>query len=103
MTLTDYGRRWLNNPDGGGRFPGQRDAVLAHDQTCASLQEIWTPRKGGVTALGDIQDCDGDCNVTFYIEGMHAAFDDCPYSWHYYCACCRAKATRCPCAEDTTA
>lgn len=102
MTLTPTVQRWTENPDGGGRFTGQRDAVRAHDQTCASLAEIWTPRKGGVTCLTDIQDCDGDCNTTFFVEGVLSAFEDCPNVWHYFCACCLAKATACPCSADET-
>lgn len=31
---------------------------------------------------------------------MPAAFTDCPESWHYYCACCLAKATACPCETE---
>jgi hypothetical protein len=103
VTLTDHGRRWTQDPNGGGRFPGLRDAVLAHDQTCTSLNEIWTPHKGGVTGFGDTRDCDGDCNVTFYVEGTITAFEDCPNSWHYYCACCLAKATKCPCPPEELA
>ena len=95
---------WAADPDGGGRFTGDRDAVLAHDPECRSLAEIWKPRKGGRTCLGDTHECSGGCETTFYVEGLTSAFPDCPKSWHYYCACCLAKATACPCeAEDDDA
>jgi hypothetical protein len=37
------------------------------------------------------------CRITFFWEGLRAAFEDCPNSWHWYCVCCLAKATACPC------
>lgn len=94
--LSNYGRSWLTDPDGGGRFTGQRDAVLAHDQTCPSLADIWVPRKGGVSCPSDLMECE-TCRITFFWEGLRVAFEDCPYSNHWYCVCCLAKATACPC------
>jgi hypothetical protein len=91
---------WAADPDGGGRFTGDRDAVLAHDPECRSLAEIWKPRKGGQTCFSDIHECNGDCETTFYVEGLASAFPDCPKSWHYYCACCLAKAKACPCETE---
>lgn len=95
--------RWLTDPDGGGRFTRQRDAILAHDPACSGLKDVWLPRKGGVSCPSDLTDCHGGCGVTFFNEGTVIAFEDCPESWHYYCACCLARTEQCPCATaDTT-
>lgn len=93
-------RRWAADPDAGGYFTGDRDAVLAHDPECRSLSEIWRPRRNGRTCLSDIRECGGGCETTFYVEGLSMVFPDCPESWHYFCACCRAKAKVCPCEEQ---
>lgn len=95
-------RRWLTHPDGGGYFTRQRDAIHAPDPTCPALKHAWLPRKGGVSCPGDLVVCDGGCGVTFFWEGMWAAFDDCPESDHYYCACCLSKADHCPCTPNRT-
>jgi hypothetical protein len=97
--LDTYVSRWLDNPDGGGRFTGQRDLIRAHDQTCPALKYAWLPRKGGVSCLSDFMGCDG-CDISFFWDGLHMAFEDCPESNHWYCPCCLAKAEKCPCQED---
>ncbi|MFJ2630888.1 hypothetical protein ACIO6U_02840 [Streptomyces sp. NPDC087422] len=43
--------------------------------------------------------CDG-CGIDFFWEGLRKAFEDCPESWHWYCACCLTKATNCPCTAE---
>jgi hypothetical protein len=97
-TLDPYVTSWIDNPDGGGRFTSQRDAIRAHNPACASLAHVWLPRRGGVSCPSDLSDCDGGCGVTFYNEAFTIAFEDCPESEHWYCACCLTKATTCPCA-----
>lgn len=98
--ITAYMQQWLDNPDGGGRFPVQRDAIRAHDQTCTSLNSAWLPRAGGHSCLSDLTECDGDCGITFFNEGLVPGFEDCPDVWHWYCRCCLAKATTCSCTDN---
>ncbi len=92
QTLQNY----LDNPLG---FSSTQEDIRSHDPECKSLKYVWMPRTGGVTALGDIADCQR-CEVTFYWEGLHSGdFDDCPRSNHWYCACCLPKVTVC-CHEE---
>ncbi|MFJ8727727.1 hypothetical protein [Streptomyces sp. NPDC093269] len=100
--LTDWGKKWLEDPDGGGSFTRQRNAILAHDQTCEGLADVWLPRKGGRSAIGDLMECHG-CGITFFWEGLRVAFEDCPESNHWYCPCCFAKTTACSCASENAA
>lgn len=87
--------RWLTHPEGGGRFTGQRDLILAHP-SCESLLHVWLPRKGGATALSDIMGCDS-CDITLFWEGLVSLFGDCPDSYWYFCRCCALKVSSCPC------
>jgi hypothetical protein len=96
-----YVLAWLDNPDGGGRFTNQRDAIRSHNQTCPGLNHAWLPHKGGVSCPGDFMSCSG-CDIEFFWEGLIAAFDDCPESNHWYCACCLAKTTTCGCTSGAT-
>lgn len=96
--LSERTRAWLDNPNGGGAFTGQADAIRAHSSTCSSLRDAWLPRRGGRTAFGDIAECQR-CEITFFWEGLRTAFDECPYSNHWYCVCCRAAITTCGCTE----
>jgi hypothetical protein len=96
MTAPDYVRAWLGNPDGGGRFTGQRDKIRAHDPTCPGLAHAWLPRKGGVSCPTDSMPCQG-CGIEIYWDGLRTAFEDCPESNHWYCPCCLAKITACGC------
>lgn len=95
--MSDYLGRWLEDPDGGGRFVRQRDAILAHGLECPGLKHAWLPRKGGVTCLTDIADCHG-CGVTLFWEGVaEYETEACEFSEHAYCACCVTK--DCGCTE----
>lgn len=94
--LETYLETWTKNPDGGGMFTGQRDLILAHDQECPSLRYAWLPRRGGVTCLSDFMGCES-CDISFCWEGITGLFDDCPDSFWYFCHCCAAKVTQCPC------
>lgn len=100
MILSAYAQRWLDDPDGGLRYTGQGQAIRAHDQSCVSLGEAWLPRKGGVSCPSDLTECEGGCGVTFFWEGMHPVFEACPFSEHWYCACCATKATVCSCGDE---
>lgn len=97
MPLLVSVHRWLDDPEGGGRFSHQRDGIRVHDSTCWGLEYAWLPRKGGYSDSGGIYDCDGGCNVMFHIEGVRLCFEECEEDMHYYCACCRAKMSECPC------
>jgi hypothetical protein len=99
--ITPYVLRWLDDPDGGGVFTSQRDAIRAHDQTCPSLAHPWLPRRKGVSCLSDMMECQ-ECGVTFFWEGLRVAFEDCRWSNHWYCVCCLAKVTGCGCSADGT-
>lgn len=99
--ITDYVLRWLDNPDGGGVSTGQRDAIRAHDQMCPSLAHAWLPRRGGVSCPSDLMECQS-CEITFFWEGLRVAFEDCPWSNHWYCVCCRDRTNSCGCAPDGT-
>jgi len=91
-----YLQRWLEDPDGGRRFEPQRDKILAHGLDCPGLAHVWVPRKGGVTCLSDVVDCDG-CGVTFFWEAMYAPEKECAFTDHSYCACCLTE--ECDCTE----
>lgn len=102
MSAASYVLTWLDNPDGGGTYIGQRDKIRAHDQTCPGLAHAWLPSKGGATCLGDLApECDGGCGITFFWEGVVSEFEDCPESNHWYCPCCLAKVTACGCTGAT--
>lgn len=91
---------WINNPNGGSVFVEQREAIKDHDPKCHSLQHAWHPRIGGVTCVSDLApDCDGGCGLMFFWEGAVEKFEDCENSGHWYCGCCAAKATHCPCTN----
>lgn len=98
--LPDYALAWLDDPDGGGRFTHQRDGIRGHDWRCQSLQNVWLPRKTGVTCISDLFTCDV-CELEFFREGI-GKYDDesCRYSRHFYCFCCAAKNPQCTCAEE---
>ncbi|NUS13455.1 MAG: hypothetical protein HOY69_18975 [Streptomyces sp.] len=64
-----YIERWAADPEGGARFPERRDALLAHDPNCRSLNRAWTPRARGSVCPSDLADCE-DCDVVFFIEGL---------------------------------
>lgn len=99
MTASAWRERWLSDPDGGGCFTGQRDLILAHDQSCPSLNEVWLPRRKGVSCPSDLMECE-TCGITFFWEGIVGLFDDCPDSFWYFCRCCAEKAASCPCGGD---
>jgi hypothetical protein len=100
--LSAYAQKWLDDPDGGGCFSYQRDAIRAHEPSCEGLADVWLPRKGGYSSLGDLMECDG-CRITFFWDGLRVAFEDCPESNHWYCPCCLAKTTTCPCKAEAEA
>lgn len=84
----NYLHRWAADPDGGGRFPGRRDRLLAHDQTCSSLRHAWYPRTRSVVCPSDLSICEG-CSVDFFLEGLglyETATGDLEL-----CACCAKK------------
>lgn len=60
-----------------GLFDRVKRDILAHDQTCASLPDLWLARAGGVSCPSDMADCD-DCGVTFYNEGLMGQY---PPGW----------------------
>jgi hypothetical protein len=60
-----------------GVFDEVKKAILEHDQTCASLPDIWLGRTGGVSCPSDLDACD-DCGVTFYNEGLMGQY---PPDW----------------------
>lgn len=97
--LDDWTRKWIADPDGGGRFSRQRDLIIDHDDSCGSLDHVWLPRKAGVTCLTDITECD-TCDIAFFWEGIVDLFDDCPDSAYFFCRCCAEKVMACPCGSD---
>jgi hypothetical protein len=61
----------------------------AHDKTCKSMDEFWLGYHGGVTAIGDITDCN-KCGATFYYEGLlDLNWQDDDAESDYRCECCR--------------
>lgn len=87
--MTDtYLHQWAAHPDGGGLYTDRRDKLLAHDPTCTSLDRAWYPRRGGVVCPSDLGACE-DCDVDFFIEGLH------PYADRSedveLCSCCAKK------------
>jgi hypothetical protein len=98
--LSGYLARWLDDPDGGGYFAGTRNQIRDHDQGCTSLTHAWLPRRGGYSCLSDSMTCDG-CGVAFFWEGLDVAFEDCPQSNHWLCACCLTGATTCGCEPQS--
>lgn len=84
-----YLKRWAADPDGGGRFPERRDALLAHDQTCRSLDRAWTPRRTGSVCPSDLEPCE-DCDVWFFIDGL-GLYEDADGDDVSLCACCAKK------------
>ena len=82
----------LRRPLPDGVFPDIAASYTAHDDTCLSLPDFWLARTGGVTALGDLRDCDG-CSNTFYNEGVVCTNYDDPDAdeWLYYCGCCATQ------------
>lgn len=90
-------REWTLAPDGGVAFWDQANAIRRHDQSCGSLPHVWLPRLGSVTGLGDVIECQGGCEITFFWDGLVIARYDCPESDHWYCRCCRDKTDRCGC------
>lgn len=89
MTLDTYTRSWMENPDGGGLFTGQRDLISVHDHTCASLHQVWLPRRQGTSCPSDLDDCE-DCRLTFYNEGV--GMYDTDTGWDVLlCQCCARK------------
>lgn len=96
--LDTWVEKWLEDPDGGGIFPPQRDSILAHDQECTSLNHAWLPRRKGVSCPSDLMECD-TCGITFFWEGIVGFFDDCPDSEYFFCQCCSEKIAVCPCGN----
>jgi hypothetical protein len=62
-----------------GSWPRVKQQIIEHDQSCISLVEVWTPRRGGVSCSSDLGVCD-DCSVTFYNEGLMGQY---PPDWHF--------------------
>lgn len=52
-----------------GLFDRIKRDILTHDQTCASLPDLWLGHEGGVSCPSDQESCD-DCGVVFYNEGL---------------------------------
>jgi hypothetical protein len=91
-------QRWMDNPDGGGSFLRQRDAIAKHDQECESLKWAWLPRKTGSVCPSDLSYCDAECGITFFNEGVFGQVGDCKECW--FCECCAKNITVCPCEEE---
>ncbi len=88
MPLNKYLQKWVTDPRGGEHFTEQRDAILAHDPDCRSLNDAWLPRRGGVSC--DLWGCgDSECDVTFHIEGIRwlEENDVKEYEEIYFCEC----------------
>jgi hypothetical protein len=96
--IEGYIQKWIDNPDGGGRFLKQRDAIVKHDPECASLEHAWLPRKGGVACPSDLSYCDAECGVTFFNEGVYVQIESCEGCW--FCVCCAKDLKICPCGEE---
>ena len=99
MPLNTYVLRWMDDPDGGGAFTGQRDLIHAHDQECPSLREAWLPRRKGVSCPSDMMECE-TCDIRFFWEGLVGLYDNCPESHWYFCQCCSERITCCPCGGN---
>jgi hypothetical protein len=97
--LMRYLLQWMDHPGGGRYFPNLREQIRSHGDECASLVYAWLPRKGGYSCLSDSMTCDG-CDIAFFWEGLYQAFENCPKSNHYYCACCLASTKVCSCASE---
>lgn len=91
-----YLASWLEDPDGGGIFPRQRDLIRAHEPQCDSLTYLYLPRKGGVSCITDSMTCNG-CGIEFFWEGLYAPEKDCKFTNHYFCKCCLTE--ECDCTE----
>lgn len=80
---------WLDDEQGGQHPTWQRvrDGIVAHDQTCSSLDYVWLPRNGGVSCPSDLDWCE-DCGVCFFNEGVNAwPHWEAEDRW-YLCECC---------------
>ena len=96
MTLGTRTLTWMTDPDGGGCYPKQRDAIAAHDPTCLSLPHAWHPRRAGVSC--DIGGCD-DCPVIFHTDEGAVFYGVYPEpeivdehgDVRYLCECCSRK------------
>jgi hypothetical protein len=64
-----YIERWAQDPEGGAKFPERRDALLAHNPDCSSLDRAWTPRMRGKVCPSDLDPCE-DCDVWFFTDGL---------------------------------
>ena len=75
-------------------LPFVRANYDAHDKTCASMSQFWFGRLGGVSGVGEQEDCHS-CGHTFYLEGLawvNWATADQDDEDIRLCACCATAA-----------
>jgi hypothetical protein len=65
-------KSYLDNPNGSDAVKKQ---LREHDPSCASLIDVWMPRRGGVSCPGDLGEC-SRCELTFYNEGLFGQYTD---------------------------